>query len=332
MPKRQSVFDDLLALAAKLPWWVGVLLALASYLVLHLVAGIQIGSPKGVQGLGGAIFGPFVKMMATLGQYLLPLPFLIGAAVSAIRQLRERTSRSRSASPFDEYLRQRKKSGGKSESNESPTRSEGRVEPSWDSTPGDPYSAARIDTSRWTHELLAALEWKRFEEVCAGLFERLGFETKSTTHGADGGIDIVLFQPPSNMPVAIVQCKAWTSTVGVNVIRELRGVMASEGVTEGVFATTSTYSDDAIAFASANHIDLMDGTAVLDAILKLPDEHQASLLRLATAGDYTTPTCATCGVKMVSRKPKGGGKPFWGCVNYPDCRMLLNVAGAKAAL
>ena len=114
----------------------------------------------------------------------------------------------------------------------------------------------------------------------------------------------------------------------MNVIRELRGVMASEGVAEGIFVATSTYSDDAIAFASANHIDLMDGDKVLDAILSLPEEQQASLLRLATAGDYTTPTCASCGVKMIARKPKAGGRAFWGCVNYPKCKMILNVAGA----
>ena len=187
---------------------------------------------------------------------------------------------------------------------------------------------AKIDATRWSAELLAILEWKRFEEVCAGLFERLGFATKSNTCGADGGIDIHLHRPPSDKPVAIVQCKAWSKKVGVNVIRELRGVMTSEGVAEGIFVTTSTYSDDAIAFGKANQIDLMDRDAVLKAILKLTEDQQAGLLRLATAGDYTTPTCASCGVKMVARKPKLGGKPFWGCVNYPKCKMKLYVAGA----
>ncbi len=187
---------------------------------------------------------------------------------------------------------------------------------------------AKIDATRWSAELLAILEWKRFEEVCAGLFERLGFATKSNTCGADGGIDIHLHRPPSDKPVAIVQCKAWSKKVGVNVIRELRGVMSSEGVAEGIFVTTSTYSDDAIAFGKANQIDLMDRDAVLKAILKLTEDQQAGLLRLATAGDYTTPTCASCGVKMVARKPKLGGKPFWGCVNYPKCKMKLYVAGA----
>lgn len=104
--------------------------------------------------------------------------------------------------------------------------------------------------------------------------------------------------------------------------------MTSERAAKGIFVTTSTYSDDAIAFAKGNRIVLMDGVAVLNAILKLPEEQQASLLQLATAGDYTTPTCASCGVKLIARKPKLGGKPFWGCVNFPTCKMKLYVAGA----
>jgi restriction system protein len=164
--------------------------------------------------------------------------------------------------------------------------------------------------------------------VCAGLFERLGFVTKSATCGADAGIDIHLYRPPSDQPVNIVQCKAWTKKVGVKVIRELRGVMTSERVAKGIFVTTSTYSDDAIAFAKANQIYLMNGDAVLKAILKLTEEQQASLLQRATAGDYTTPTCASCGVKMVAKKGRVSGKPFWGCVNYPKCKMKLYVAGA----
>jgi restriction system protein len=171
--------------------------------------------------------------------------------------------------------------------------------------------------------LLAVLEWKRFEDVCAGLFERLGFATKSATCGADGGVDIQLYRPPSDQPVAIVQCKAWTKYVGVNLIRELRGVMSSERVPEGIFATTSTYSDDATAFAKANQIDLMNGDTVLKTILKLTQKQQASLLQLATAGDYTTPTCPSCGVKMKVKKGKISGKPFWGCANFPDCKTKL---------
>ncbi len=38
MARRQGLFDDVVAIAAKLPWWVGVLLAAASYVGLHYFA------------------------------------------------------------------------------------------------------------------------------------------------------------------------------------------------------------------------------------------------------------------------------------------------------
>ena len=34
------------------------------------------------------------------------------------------------------------------------------------------------------------------------------------------------------------------------------------------------------------------------------------------------PSCPDCGAKMVLRKPKKGQywEPFWGCMDYPDCK------------
>ena len=94
------------------------------------------------------------------------------------------------------------------------------------------------------------------------------------------------------------------------------------------FATTTTFSDEAKNYAKANGIDLMDGAAVLASILTLTDEQQAGLLQLATAGDYTTPTCPSCAVKMTKREPNAGGQTFWGCVNFPRCRSIINMAKA----
>lgn len=42
------------------------------------------------------------------------------------------------------------------------------------------------------------------------------------------------------------------------------------------------------------------------------------LLKFAFEGGYTTPTCASCGIRMVKRDGKRGA--FWGCLNYPKCR------------
>ncbi len=166
------------------------------------------------------------------------------------------------------------------------------------------------------------LEWKRFELLCARYYEAVGFTTATLAAGPDGGIDVKLFKIDLSKPLAIVQCKAWnTHAVGVKEIRELLGVMVHEGVGRGIFVTTGTYSPDALQFGTANPIQLLDGDAFAKKLLDLPLEKKEALLDFAFEGDYRTPTCASCGTKMVARDSKRG--PFWGCVHYPRCKTTL---------
>lgn len=158
-----------------------------------------------------------------------------------------------------------------------------------------------------------------------------GFQTRAQSHGADGGVDIwVLSRQDPSTPISLVQCKHWQGKrVGVDKIRELRGVMASQNVSNGQFATTSTFTPDAIEFARANGVGLLDVDALLALIARRTPEQQAELLAIALEGDYWKPTCVNCGVKMTERTPRAGGNWFWGCVNYPGCRttLAMRVAG-----
>lgn len=103
-----------------------------------------------------------------------------------------------------------------------------------------------IDATFWNIELLRAIEWKRFEELCAAYFEAIGFSAQTTRNGPDGGIDIRLSTRPDGPTEILVQCKAWNALkVGVKPVRELYGVMASETVREGIFVTTGTFTERA---------------------------------------------------------------------------------------
>jgi len=199
--------------------------------------------------------------------------------------------------------------------------------PSWRAATSRSPRPSKLDTTRWSMELLNLLEWKRFEQVCAGYFEALGFGAKVTREGADGGVDIHLYAEGSERPNIIVQCKAWKAyKVGVKPLRELFGVMAAEGVTEGAFVTTGTFTQEAKEFAGGKTLHLIDGNDLLAKIQSLTQEQQQALLKTATTGDFTTPTCPSCGVKMTTRISKSDGKPFWGCSNYPRCKSTLRVA------
>ncbi len=181
----------------------------------------------------------------------------------------------------------------------------------------------------WNPAVFSAIEWRRFEAVCEGLFAQAGFRTESQSHGADGGVDVWMYSAHAVGPVAIAQCKHWRNKpVGVKEVREFFGVMASHQLKRGTYATSSIYTAEALQFAKANGINALDGAGLLKLIgTRTPDQQQA-LLDVAFEGEYWRPTCASCGIKLVERRPAAGkvAKAFWGCSNYPRCKSMLNMA------
>ena len=177
----------------------------------------------------------------------------------------------------------------------------------------------------WSTDVFDVIEWRRFEAVVERLFQQAGFQTKAQSHGADGGVDIWLYsRNQSDAPASLVQCKHWSGKrIGVDKVRELRGVMAAHQVTRGQFATTSSFTAEAIEFAKSNGINLLDVNRLLSLIRQRSVDQQRELLQVALEGEYWRPTCVNCGVKMVERTPKAGGAPFWGCVLFPRCRTTM---------
>lgn len=182
----------------------------------------------------------------------------------------------------------------------------------------------------WRAAVFDVIEWRRFEAVVEALFAQAGFETKTQSHGADEGIDIWLYSRSNPAaPVSVVQCKHWQGKrVGVDKVRELRGVMAAKNVSRGQFATTSTFTEDAIAFAKDNGINLLDVQGLLALVATRTEGQQDALLAVALEGEYWKPTCVNCGIKMVERTPRKGGTAFWGCAFYPKCKTTMRKHGA----
>lgn len=184
----------------------------------------------------------------------------------------------------------------------------------------------KIENFIWDKAFLKSLEWKRYEEVCKE-FLRLKYNCNAevTNTGADGGIDIKLNFKNGKL-LGIAQCKAWNKDkIGVNLIRELYGVMASENAEHGMFFTTSTYSNEALEFKKNNNkkVILYDSENLIRLINEMEEKTRIILTEIATQGDYKTPTCPKCDIKLVLRKTKE--KEFWGCTNYPKCKNIIYV-------
>jgi len=83
---KTSPAEDIMDLVAMLPWWVGVVLALVSYLLLHSVASQQVVATTQPSQVGAMVTQTLWKTLAGVGQYILPILCLAGAGMSAWRR------------------------------------------------------------------------------------------------------------------------------------------------------------------------------------------------------------------------------------------------------
>jgi restriction system protein len=182
-------------------------------------------------------------------------------------------------------------------------------------------------------DALDGMSWREFEMLVGEGFRLQGYQVMETGGGgADGGVDLVLTKPGKNGGEKfLVQCKQWRAyKVGVDVVRELYGVMAAKGATGGFVVTSGRFTDEAINFASGRNVTLVDGPR-LHGLLR---QAQAGVERSPAQKPFATvvhspapPTqalaCPLCSKPMVRRTAKRGanaGNEFWGCTGYPACR------------
>jgi restriction system protein len=181
----------------------------------------------------------------------------------------------------------------------------------------------RFDHTRGS-DSLRHLSWQDFERYVTEFYRRQGYVSQHVgSPSGDGGVDILL---RGKGETVLVQCKHWKAyKVGVTHVRELLGVVTSEGADRGILVTSGEFTPEAEAFARRNHsLELVDGERLqpmVDAVhhgLAPGQASSASPSRVQAA-----PTCPTCGKEMVTRIAKKGpraGQPFWGCRGFPSCK------------
>ncbi len=108
---------------------------------------------------------------------------------------------------------------------------------------------------------LEDISWREFEQLTGEYFRRQGYKIQETKVGPDGGIDLILKKKRKK---TLVQCKHWkASKIGVKVVRELLGVITAAKASGGFVVTSGEFSQDAVAFADANNIRLLDGNRLI---------------------------------------------------------------------
>lgn len=135
----------------------------------------------------------------------------------------------------------------------------------------------------WDKGLFEVMEWRRFETLVEVLFQQAGFETGLQSHGEQEGVDIWLYsRSQTGGPVSLVQCKHWYGErVNPDRLRPLRSALDARQLPRGQFATTATFTPEAVSFARENGIHLLDADGLLALIQKRTEAQQQALLEIA---------------------------------------------------
>ena len=190
----------------------------------------------------------------------------------------------------------------------------------------------RIDRNRFERvsgsASIETLGWREFESLLSEAFRRQGFVVEHTgKDGSDGGVDQRLSKAGA---ITLVQCKHWKGRqVGVKIVRELLGVITSEGAQSGIVVTSGQFTAEAVEFAAKNPIRLIDGRELVQMISEVQNSGRIKSAAGERPGaaesgaDQVDPMCPMCGAAMVRRTAKRGthaGSEFYGCSLYPECK------------
>lgn len=98
-------------------------------------------------------------------------------------------------------------------------------------------------------DLVFSLPPRRFEEICAEMFRRLGYDVTLTPPTKDGGKDLIVVKRSDlGTMLTFVECKRYDPgrPVGVEIVRALNGVVEEGRATSGMVLTSSRFTKGAL--------------------------------------------------------------------------------------
>ena len=283
--KNTSVFEALFELAAMLPWWVGTILAVIAYGILHRYAIAEVPTNVAPGQIGQMVVGQMTKTLAIYGQYIVPLLLLAGTTAS--------------------YFGRRKRQGLVNRVTEDHSGNELR-NMNWrdfELIVGEAFQMRGFSVTETGgggadggvdlklqrgHEvfLVQCKQWRAYKVSVNVVRELFGV---MAAEGATGGFVVT-------SGVFTNDAKAFAKGRNIELIE---GSALAAMIENARSARKAGFS----AGKSAE---------IPNAGMPAPG-----------AANANTPTCPRCGAEMVKRTAKQGanaGRLFWGCSTFPKCR------------
>lgn len=283
--KKTSPLDDMLGLVEMLPWWMGVALALVSYVFLH-----QLAKPTPMQSLppgqiAGVIVGSVITILAFAGQFIVPVICLLGALGSFMGRRRRQSlvaqvSQSKSADALD-WMSWREFEMLVGEA----FRLQGyRVT---ETGGAGPDGGVDLVLSQGSEKFLVQCkQWKAFKVSVTVVRELYGV---MAAKGAAGGF--------------VVTSGRFT-----------------EDATEFAAGRNITLIDGPRLYGL-----LAQAKAARSTVNQPPTRVFEAPVQPVPSAAPACPACGDAMKKRVAKRGANSGGEFWGCVQYPACRGTCNV-------
>lgn len=296
--RRQSPFEDLIELAALLPWWLSLALALIAYVFLHNFASSPVPQAANPGEMGGLMTGMVLRGFAMAGQYLIPAACVIGAIGSALARARRKklfnsiadatnTLETISWREFEQLVGEAFRRRGFTVQETGQGGADGGIDLVLYRN-GEKYL---VQCKQWRRQLVSV-------NVVRELFGVMAAE------GAKGGFVVI----------------SGRFTEDAKAFAKGRKLHLIEG-TELNDMIRQSRAERALAAGAVQGRPAMANTR-LEPIVTPPAASQAS-------HNAAQPTCPACQAPMLQRTAKRGsnvGKLFWGCSRYPACKGIRPLA------
>jgi len=106
---------------------------------------------------------------------------------------------------------------------------------------------------------------RELEVLVAALYRRLGYSVQLTPAARDGGRDVIARKSsPGRSETIEIECKAHSAPVGVEIARQLQGIVAQSGANRGVLVTIGRFTRGAIKTAGDDsRLELVNGATLI---------------------------------------------------------------------
>ena len=289
--RKTSLFEDLIDVASRLPWWLGLTLAATSYFGLHWYANSPLPpTPTDPRKLFEVVGPSMWRAFAMFGQYLLPFAFTVGAGISAWKaRKRSRLADEVRDDPTSSTLNQMSWQDFELVAGEAFRRRGYAVT---ERGGAGPDGGVDLVIRKGSESTVVQCKQYRATKVSVAIVRELF--GAMTAEGASAGMVV-------SLGTFTRDAQAFASGRNIHLVtgNELQALLR-----EG---TQAPRQDREVANqASAGPIEYVRAAV-------------PSLAAIA-AGDVACPRCKSPMTKRVAKAGANAGKAFWGCTRFPDCR------------